>query len=101
MAYPVGGWTPGVAENLQFRAYGWSSRHHKVSGYSDNSNLLLFLQNLGIVSYHGGSVMVELGRPGAMHPLTADSLRAALFTSGEYDRRWNPPTAGSGTTATV
>jgi muramoyltetrapeptide carboxypeptidase LdcA involved in peptidoglycan recycling len=54
-------------------------------GYSDNSNLLLFLQNLGIVSYHGGSVMVELGRPGAMHPLTADSLRAALFTSGEYE----------------
>lgn len=29
--------------------------------------------------------MVELGRPGAMHPLTADSLRAALFTSGEYE----------------
>ncbi|MEV7525908.1 S66 peptidase family protein [Streptomyces sp. NPDC091371] len=54
-------------------------------GYSDNTNLLLFLRNLGIVSYHGGSVMVELGRPGAMHPLTADSLRAALFTSGEYE----------------
>ncbi|MET9886478.1 S66 peptidase family protein [Streptomyces sp. NPDC006430] len=54
-------------------------------GYSDNTNLLLFLRNLGIVSYHGASVMVELGRPGAMHPLTADSLRAALFTSGEYE----------------
>ncbi|MEU9303448.1 S66 peptidase family protein [Streptomyces sp. NPDC048269] len=54
-------------------------------GYSDNTNLLLFLRNLGIVGYHGGSVMVELGRPGAMHPLTADSLRAALFTSGEYE----------------
>ncbi|MEU8438396.1 S66 peptidase family protein [Streptomyces sp. NPDC029216] len=53
-------------------------------GYSDNTNLLLFLRNLGIVAYHGGSVMVELGRPGAMHPLTAESLRAALFTSGEY-----------------
>lgn len=54
-------------------------------GYSDNTNLLLFLRNLGIVGYHGGSVMVEFGRPGAMHPLTADSLRAALFTSGEYE----------------
>ncbi|CAM5656022.1 LD-carboxypeptidase [Streptomyces avidinii] len=54
-------------------------------GYSDNTNLLLFLRDLGIVGYHGGSVMVELGRPGAMHPMTADSLRAALFTSGEYE----------------
>ncbi|MFD3756990.1 S66 peptidase family protein [Streptomyces sp. NPDC058622] len=54
-------------------------------GYSDNTNLLLFLRNLGIVGYHGGSVMVELGRPGAMHPATAASLRAALFTSGEYE----------------
>ncbi|MGY1455196.1 S66 family peptidase [Streptomyces sp. SS8] len=54
-------------------------------GYSDNTNLLLLLRNLGIVGYHGSTVMVELGRPGAMHPLTADSLRAALFTSGEYE----------------
>lgn len=54
-------------------------------GYSDNTNLLLFLRNLGIVGYHGGSVMVEFGRPGAMHPMTADSLRAALFTSGEFE----------------
>jgi muramoyltetrapeptide carboxypeptidase LdcA involved in peptidoglycan recycling len=46
--------------------------------------------------------MVELGRPGAMHPLTAQSLRAALFGSGEYEltvpaesgdvnRRWEDP----------
>ncbi|MFD6886691.1 S66 peptidase family protein [Streptomyces sp. NPDC059957] len=54
-------------------------------GYSDNTNLLLHLGNLGLVAYHGSSVMVELGRPGAMHPLTAESLRAALFTSGEYE----------------
>ncbi len=54
-------------------------------GYSDNTNLLLHLRNLGLVAYHGSSVMVELGRPGAMHPLTAESLRAALFTSGEYE----------------
>ncbi|MFC4118041.1 S66 family peptidase [Nonomuraea zeae] len=54
-------------------------------GYSDNTNLLLFLRDLGIVGYHGGSVMAELGRPGAMHPMTAQSFRAALFTSGEYE----------------
>ncbi|MGP3981454.1 S66 family peptidase [Streptomyces sp. KR80] len=54
-------------------------------GYSDNTNLLMFLWNEGIVGYHGASVMTELGRPGAIHPLTADSLRAALFRSGRYD----------------
>ena len=54
-------------------------------GYSDNTNLLVTLRNLGIVSYHGGSVMLELGRPGALHPLTAASLRAALFGSDEYE----------------
>ncbi|MCX4822300.1 LD-carboxypeptidase [Streptomyces sp. NBC_01142] len=56
-------------------------------GYSDNTNLLAFLWNLGIVGYHGGSVMCELGRPGVMDPLTAESLRAALFSSGPYELR--------------
>lgn len=56
-------------------------------GYSDNTNLLAFLWQLGIVGYHGGSVMVEFGRPVAMHPLSAESLRAALFRSGEYELR--------------
>ncbi|MET7651176.1 MULTISPECIES: S66 peptidase family protein [unclassified Streptomyces] len=56
-------------------------------GWSDNTNLLAFLYNTGIVGYHGASVMCELGRPGAMHPQTADSLRAALFTSGPYELR--------------
>ncbi|MFJ3086214.1 S66 peptidase family protein [Streptomyces sp. NPDC086838] len=54
-------------------------------GYSDNTNLLVLLDNLGIVGYHGGSLMVEFGRPGALHPQTAESLRAALFTHGEYE----------------
>mgnify|MGYP001169826476 CR=1 FL=1 len=53
-------------------------------GYSDNTNLLNHLFQLGIVSYHGGSVMVHLGRGGALHPLSTDSLRAALFTSDWY-----------------
>ncbi|MEU5947434.1 S66 peptidase family protein [Micromonospora sp. NPDC047465] len=54
-------------------------------GYSDNTNMLNHLHRLGIVAYHGGSVLVHLGRPGRPHPLTFDSLRAALFTSGWYD----------------
>ncbi|MFB7242992.1 LD-carboxypeptidase [Streptomyces populi] len=56
-------------------------------GYSDNTNLLVHLWNAGIVGYHGATVMCELGRPGAMDPLTAESLRAALFTSGPYELR--------------
>ncbi|MCX4843758.1 S66 peptidase family protein [Streptomyces sp. NBC_00893] len=54
-------------------------------GYSDCTNLLVYLENLGVVGYHGGTVVVELGRPGAMHPLTADSMRAALFTRGDFE----------------
>lgn len=53
-------------------------------GYSDNTNLLNYLWNLGVVGYHGGSVMVHLGRNGPMHRTTEDSLRAALFTTGWY-----------------
>ncbi|GGV67295.1 LD-carboxypeptidase [Streptomyces griseoloalbus] len=56
-------------------------------GTSDNTNLLAFLHEMGIVGFHGASVMVELGRPGAMHPQTAGCLRAALFTSGPYELR--------------
>ncbi|MER6687728.1 S66 family peptidase [Streptomyces minutiscleroticus] len=56
-------------------------------GMSDNTNLLAYLWNCGVVGYHGASVMCELGRPGAMDPLTAESLRAALFTSGPYELR--------------
>jgi len=54
-------------------------------GHSDNTCLLAYLAGLGIVGYHGGSVMVEFGRPQSMHPVTADSLRAALFSSGDYE----------------
>jgi len=45
----------------------------------------VFLSNSDIVAYHGGSVMVELGRPGAMRSLTAASLHAALFGSGQFE----------------
>ncbi len=49
-------------------------------GYSDNTNLLNWLWNLGIVGYHGGSTLVHLARPGGVHPASLDSLRRALFT---------------------
>jgi muramoyltetrapeptide carboxypeptidase LdcA involved in peptidoglycan recycling len=53
-------------------------------GYSDNTNILLWLWNAGIVGYYGSSVMYHLGRPGRLHPVSTASLRAALFTSGDY-----------------
>jgi muramoyltetrapeptide carboxypeptidase LdcA involved in peptidoglycan recycling len=54
-------------------------------GYSDNTNLLHFLFTAGVVGYHGGSVMVHLGRPRSVHPLSMASLRAALFGPSEYE----------------
>jgi muramoyltetrapeptide carboxypeptidase LdcA involved in peptidoglycan recycling len=54
-------------------------------GYSDNTNLLLWLWNLGVPAYHGGSTMVHLGRGGGLHPVSAGSLRAALLTGGDVD----------------
>lgn len=41
------------------------------AGYSDNTNLLNWLWNLGLASYHGGSTMVHLGRGGGPHPVSA------------------------------
>jgi len=73
-------------------------------GYSDNTNLLNWLWNLGIVGYHGGSTMVHLGRPVHAHPVSLSSLRSALFaredvevrpveTFGEDEIGWNEPSA--------
>jgi muramoyltetrapeptide carboxypeptidase LdcA involved in peptidoglycan recycling len=53
-------------------------------GYSDNTNLLVYLWNTGIVGYHGSSVMFHLGRPLEMHALSRVSLEAALFESSEF-----------------
>lgn len=52
-------------------------------GYSDNTNLLNWLWNVGVAGYHGGSTMVHLGRGGGLHPVSATSLRAALMSEGE------------------
>lgn len=72
-------------------------------GYSDNTNLLNFLWNLGIAGYHGGSTMVHLGgRAGGPHPVSVASLRAALFSEddlqlapatrfGEDEANWERP----------
>jgi muramoyltetrapeptide carboxypeptidase LdcA involved in peptidoglycan recycling len=54
-------------------------------GYSDNTNLLVYLHGLGVPCFHGGCVMIELGRGGAMHPDTEASLRAALFAPGPFE----------------
>ncbi len=47
-------------------------------GYSDNTNLHIYLSNLGVPSVHGGSVMVQFGRPGGLHPLFRVSFEQAL-----------------------
>ncbi len=57
------------------------------AGYSDNTNLLNWLWNLGIVGYHGGSTMVHLGRGGRVQPVSGESLRAALFEAGPREIR--------------
>jgi muramoyltetrapeptide carboxypeptidase LdcA involved in peptidoglycan recycling len=54
-------------------------------GYSDNTNVLNWLWNLGIVSYHGGSTMVHLARPGGVHPVSLASLEYALFSTGAFE----------------
>jgi muramoyltetrapeptide carboxypeptidase LdcA involved in peptidoglycan recycling len=55
------------------------------AGYSDNTNLLNWLWNQGLAGWHGGSTMVHLGRGGGLHPISATSLRAALFDGGDLD----------------
>ena len=54
-------------------------------GYSDNTNVLNWLWAHGVAGYHGGSTMVHVARGGGLQPVSADSLRAALFTSGERE----------------
>jgi muramoyltetrapeptide carboxypeptidase LdcA involved in peptidoglycan recycling len=53
-------------------------------GYSDNTNLHVVLWNLGVPSYYGGSVMVQLGRPSGMHPVSRASFEAAL-AGGDFE----------------
>ncbi|RZU51731.1 muramoyltetrapeptide carboxypeptidase LdcA involved in peptidoglycan recycling [Krasilnikovia cinnamomea] len=54
-------------------------------GYSDNTNLLIWLWHHGVAAYHGGSTMVHVARGAGPHPVSAGSLRAALFTPGDLE----------------
>jgi muramoyltetrapeptide carboxypeptidase LdcA involved in peptidoglycan recycling len=55
------------------------------AGYSDNTNLLNWLWNLGIPSWHGGSTMVHLGPGSQVRPVSAESLRHALIDGGRHE----------------
>lgn len=48
-------------------------------GYSDCTNLHLFLWNLGITSYYGGAIMTQFAMGGGMQDYTVQSIRKALF----------------------
>ena len=48
-------------------------------GMSDNTNLQLYLWNLGIVSYNGGQLMNQIATPGHLHGYTERYLRRAFF----------------------
>lgn len=50
-------------------------------GYSDNTNLHLFLWNLGIVSYYGGAIMAQFAMGGGMQEYTINSIKRAVFCS--------------------
>lgn len=49
-------------------------------GYSDCTNLHLYLWNLGIISCYGGAVMTQFAMGGGMQGYTIDSIQKALFT---------------------
>ncbi len=51
-------------------------------GYSDNTNLHLFLWNLGLVSLYGGGIMTQFAMSVGMHEYTINSIEKALFTPG-------------------
>ncbi|USZ67026.1 LD-carboxypeptidase [Halorussus salilacus] len=48
-------------------------------GISDNTNLALYLWNLGVVSFYGGTLLTDLAMQGEMHDYTVESLETAFF----------------------
>ncbi len=48
-------------------------------GYSDCTNVHLFLWNLGIISYYGGAVMTQFAMGDKMHEYTVQAIFKALF----------------------
>lgn len=57
-----------------------SKNHKRFFGYSDCTNLHLFLWNLGMTSYYGGAVMTQFAMGGEMDPYTIESLQKGLFS---------------------
>ncbi|WP_435363932.1 S66 family peptidase [Haloarchaeobius sp. DYHT-AS-18] len=68
---------PDVLRENPTRFYGWS----------DNTNLALFLWNQGIVSYYGGSTLTEYAMDAEMFEYTVEYLGRALFDEhiGEWE----------------
>lgn len=73
-------------------------------GYSDNTNLLNWLWDLGVAGYYGGSTAVHLGPGTSVDEVHLRSLRAALIDGGELEltepgesedvgKRWEDPRA--------
>ena len=56
-------------------------------GFSDNTHLHIYLSNLGIPSYYGGSVMTQYAMQGQMMDMTINSLKKALFEGGTLTTR--------------
>jgi muramoyltetrapeptide carboxypeptidase LdcA involved in peptidoglycan recycling len=54
-------------------------------GYSDNTNLLVWLWSLGIAGFYGGSTQVHLGPGPGVDDIHLASLRAALFDGGRLE----------------
>ena len=48
-------------------------------GISDNTNLACYLWNLGVVSFYGGTLMIDLAMQGSMHDYTVEHLERAFF----------------------
>ena len=48
-------------------------------GYSDCTNLHLFLWNLGLTSFYGGAVMTHFAMGGGMHEYTIAAIKKAIF----------------------
>ena len=56
------------------------SKNSKIfMGYSDCTNLHMFLWNLGIISYYGGAIMTQFAMGGGMQEYTIHSIRRAFF----------------------
>lgn len=54
-------------------------------GYSDNTNILNWLWNLGVTGFYGGSTQVHLGAGPNVDHCHAASLTAALVSGGRLD----------------